>query len=182
MTSTLADALFFVSTVLQKAKVPYALIGGIAFSYWVENRYTKDIDLTISVTEESWLKLSPLLKKNEKVKWILQQQPVEEKIPDLVRFTWDSQLIDLQMSKTDYQDALIQRRKRKIYLGKTIYFASPEDLFVTKILAYRPQDYADLTRLVAAMPKLDLSYIKKWCQFWEIKKRLDEFLLSHPFP
>ncbi len=174
--SHLLDGLFFISSVLNKEKISYAIIGGIAISYWSVPRYTKDLDLTLSLTHTNWVKLKKTLDAN-KVKWILIQQPLEESIPDLVRLTWKNQLIDFQISKTKHQESLIKRRKKVILEGRAIYIASPEDIFVLKLLANRPQDRADIHQLIQDVKKMNLPYIRKWCKFWEIQDRLEDYSL-----
>lgn len=170
----LLDALFFVAELLQKSRIPYVLIGGVAISYWATPRYTKDVDFTLSLTPMAWEKLKKNLEA-QKIKWLLIQQPHDELTPDITRMIWEGQLIDFQINKTLHQGEVIKRRRRVSINGRKFYVATPEDLFVLKLLANRPQDRADIASLISDVKKLDYSYIKKWCAYWEISDRLLEF-------
>ena len=55
----LFDELSAVTQALDKAKIPYALVGGLAYSLWVEVRATEDINLLIA--PEDWPAMPKLL-------------------------------------------------------------------------------------------------------------------------
>ena len=174
----LDDTLLFIINILDRLKIPYVVIGGIAVSHWAEPRYTTDVDLTILIDEKGWGALKEETSKTSSV-WTMIQMPQDEKVPDLCRLMWNGILIDLQISKTEHQNELIRRASRVELKGQTVALVSPEDLFVLKLLADRTRDISDLEGLVVHQPNLDMAYIRKWCRFWEIEKRLDRFLLKN---
>jgi len=56
--------------------------------------------------------------------------------------------------------------KRRVQIalpsGMALWFVSAEDLCVMKLLYARTKDLADLERLFAAIPTLDVGYIRSW--------------------
>lgn len=176
----LDDALLFIINILNHLKIPYAIIGGIAVCHWAEPRYTTDVDLTILIDEKGW---EALKVESDKAKstWAMIQMPHDEKVPDLCRLMWNGILIDLQMSKTDHQHELIRRASKVELKGQEVALVSPEDLFVLKLLANRSKDVSDLESLVVHQPNLDMGYIRKWCRYWQMEERLDQFLLKNHY-
>jgi hypothetical protein len=55
----LIEELKAVTEALEKGGIPYALVGGLAYSIWVEARATEDIDLLI--LPDDWERIPPLL-------------------------------------------------------------------------------------------------------------------------
>lgn len=175
MIPTIRETLLFISKILIEGGIPHVLIGGVALGYHAEPRVTLDVDLTLAVDETSWTALRKALDK-EKVAWITEQIPPGEKTPDFARFNWRGRKVDLQASKTDYQNEVVKRSLKKEEEGQTIFVASAEDLFVLKLIANRNQDIIDLENLLRHNRALDFAYVRKWCREWEIEERLDTFL------
>lgn len=174
MKANFDEILVLLTDLLDRLKIKYVVIGGVAVSYWSEPRSTKDLDLTILVDEQGWINLSRELKKMG-AKFNTSQTPEGETIPDLVRMNLQGELVDLQMSKTPYQNESIRRGLKRKCREKKVRVASAEDLFVLKLLASRPLDLVDLESLTVHNPKLDFDYITKWCQEWEMQDRLEKF-------
>ena len=177
MIPTIRETLLFISKILNDSQIPHVLIGGVALGYHAEPRATQDVDLTLAVDEKSWSAFRKALEK-EKIIWILSQVPAGETTPDFARFSWRGRKVDLQISKTAYQDEVVRRSLKKKEEGQTIFVATPEDLFVLKLIANRGQDLTDLENLLRHNPELDFVYIRKWCRHWEIEGHLDAFLAS----
>jgi hypothetical protein len=51
--------------------------------------------------------------------------------------------------------------------------ATPQDLLILKLIAYRSKDRIDLEGLVG-LPSIDWSYVEKQCKDWDVLDRLDE--------
>ncbi len=104
------DITFQILDVLEKHAIKHSLIGGIAISLTVRERFTKDIDFTI------WLENEELSKKFLKD---LQANPhcrihttsfvSIPHIPDFIRIFWDEIPIDFLVANIDYQRELLDR-------------------------------------------------------------------------
>lgn len=168
----LTDPLFHFLDLLETHGVPYALIGGIAVSVLGRERFTKDVDLTISIDERQAQTLEKIFKSDPAYKVHLISFISSQKIPDMFRIFWKEIPVDLLVSNTDFQKEIVRRALPETVLGRSIKIATPEDLIVLKLLADRPQDQSDIGVLLKRYPRLDWSYIEKWCRVWEIEDRL----------
>lgn len=161
---------------LQKLKIPYALVGGLAVGALARERATMDIDLTVLGNQKKAERLIRRLKSSPSYKIQRIDFASTPKIPDLVRVEREGISVDLIFANIAYQRLLIKRAKL-MKLGRSkIPVISPEDLFILKLIAYRPQDRADIHSLLEQDHSMDWSYIKRWSKRWEIITRLKDFL------
>lgn len=72
-------------------------------------------------------------------------------------------LVDVFISNHPHFHEMRERRQqRTVPSGAKLWFISAEDLCVMKLLYARTKDVADLERMFAALPELDLAYVRSW--------------------
>lgn len=156
---------------LEASALQYVVIGGHAVNAWLEPRFTADIDLTVAADPAALERLSEAL---ESMGWRLETEHGAglPSGPDFVRFARDEDepVIELQSAKTEFQEEVI-RRAVVSGEGAGLRVATPEDLVVLKLIAFRPKDRVDLIGLVA-LPGLDWHYVDRWAAVWEVTGRL----------
>lgn len=132
---------------LNKNSVRYLIVGGYAFSFHAEPRYTKDIDFFVEGSEENAEKLLNALAgfgfKNiglSKADFIKSENIVQLGVPPV--------RIDLMTSLTglDFAAAWENRVTGK-YGGIQTFFVSKADLIQNKMAIGRKQDLSDVDRL-----------------------------------
>lgn len=176
MKNSLIETLEHMCALLQKKKIPYALIGGFAVTLLAKERFTRDIDFTVQVGVKQFKRFQKTFEDSSDYKIDLVQFLSSKEVPDLVRLSHQSISVDLLYANTKFQKELI-KRAHSYPLGKgSIKIASPEDLIVLKLLADRPQDWQDIQSLKESYPKLNLKYLKKWAKYWGIEERLSKIL------
>ena len=152
---------------LNEAGIPYMVIGGQAVLVYGEPRLTRDIDITLGLTPEG---LPTVLALAQKVGLrVLVDDP-----DAFVQRTWvlpcqdpDSGLrVDFIFSWTPYEQQAIARARAISVQGNAVYFASPEDVIIHKVLAGRPRDMEDV-RSILRKQKVDEQYITKWLRQFE---------------
>ncbi len=74
--------------------------------------------------------------------------------------------VDVLRSETAYQD---EAMRRAIDGWLTV-----EDVIVHKLIAWRAKDQDDLASILATRPALDLEYIERWSEAWEVTARWQE--------
>lgn len=163
--SDLGRALDALIRVLRSAEVAdFALTGGVAFSYWVEPRYTKDIDVAGTLTEAGADRLLALHDG---------MRVGPERVPDVVRFRVDDWDVDLFVAKGGHSQSALDRAVDVEFDGVRIKVVTKEDLVLHKFLKLRTdrsrvlQDLADLRALAEPDPDpapLERSYIDSWLQ------------------
>lgn len=165
------DALGSVQQVLEEAELDYALIGAYAVNAWIEPRLTADIDIVAVASVDRMAQVRQVLARHNYV--AEGEQGAEQPSgPDFIRFreASDSVLLEIQIAKTDYQSEVVRRAQTG---DDGIRIATPEDLIIMKLIAYRPKDRIDLEGLVR-LPQLDWRYIEHWAGEWGVSDRLTE--------
>ncbi|KKL97764.1 hypothetical protein LCGC14_1831140 [marine sediment metagenome] len=153
---------------LQRAGVDYAVIGAHAVNAWVEPRFTSDFDITVQAGQQALERLEKVLAQ-EGLTAVAQEGADQPAGPDFVRFTSRDGSIDLevQIARTEFQSEAITRART----AGDLRVATPEDLIVMKLIAYRTKDRADLAGLVE-LPDVDWDYVERWAAEWDVSDRL----------
>jgi hypothetical protein len=91
--------------------------------------------------------------------------------PDFVRFVSGDGTVTLevQTAKTEFQREVLRRAASRQERPR---IATPEDLIVMKLIAYRPKDRIDLLGLIE-LPALDWGYVERWADEWQVRDRLE---------
>ncbi len=162
------DAIASLKRLLVKTDLPYVFIGAYAVNVYVEPRYTADLDLVVQATEDDVEALKDVLLANA---FSIQFEQTIDKasVPDVIRFKSDETalVIDVQISKTDYQREVIDRATEVDGLR----IATAEDLIIMKLIANRAKDRIDLEGLIV-LPDIDWQYVQKWASMWDVADRL----------
>jgi hypothetical protein len=145
--------------------IPYMIVGGFATSYYNRYRYTADIDCVLQIYPAH-------------IKKIVQYFP--EWLPSLDAFRENAQrnvvfnLIDFESGvkydfmlyhDSDYNWEAFNRRQKIEFDEIECYIASPEDLFISKLIWYNisksGKQWEDLEFLLT-LDNLDKHYIQQW--------------------
>ena len=68
--------------------------------------------------------------------------------------------LDIVLAVDPYEEQIAARAVFLDIGGERIPIASAEDVVVMKLLAGRPRDHGDVADVLAAMPEIDLDYIR----------------------
>jgi len=154
---------------LDKTGVRYALIGGHAVNAYAPARLTADIDLLVASKSGGVGNVVGAFLRDG---WRLDAEygALQRSGPDFVRLVKDGfPPLEIQASKTDLQEGILARAKLDQSSGLPI--ATPEDLVILKLIAYRPKDQGDLAAL-AALPGIDWPLVEAHCLEWKVTARL----------
>jgi hypothetical protein len=174
-----SEQLATVGQALSSLGADYMLIGGLAVGVWSEPRATKDCDLSVrmlaSVTEVREALAAAGL---DVIRGDLARAQAKGEAVRLQRHgrTDEPIVVDLLFATTPFEIAALARRHSLRVLGVELPVAIPEDLFVFKLIAGRPQDLADAHRLFALHgPTFDLARVRQWCRDFGVEDRLESF-------
>lgn len=164
--------------ILETLSIPYAIMGGVAYGYWVEERFTKDLDLAILLEKQKWQALKIYLEKMPDLKLdrVLQEEGFH--VPYLIRLSYYNQAIDLLIGLTEFEKSMLSRRLEVDWYGQKVQIASPEDIIVSKLIADRSQDRLDVGKFLLHLTGLDFSYIEKWVHVWQLEEKWKDALES----
>ena len=169
---------------LESENISCLIIGGIAASLLGRPRFTRDVDVLISLEEAQWEKF---IKAGARFGFV-------PRIDNPVAFAHRSRVFLIQHRPTGVdvdivvaglpfeEESIAQTRWRKV--GKlSLPLPTPENLIIMKAIAHRPQDLVDIEALVEANPKLDVRKIRRYVQEFsaaldmpDISNDLDELL------
>ena len=151
--------------IFETEDIPYMIVGGFATSYYNRYRYTADIDCVLQIYSHH-------------IEKIVQHFP--EWLPSLQAFRENAErnivfnLIDFESGvkydfmlykDSDYNWGAFERRQKIEFEGIACFIASPEDLFISKLIWYNisksGKQWEDLEFLLT-LDNLDKQYIELW--------------------
>lgn len=128
-----------------------------------ELRITKDIDITLGVDIDS---LQTVLKAADAAGLSSRAIDVEEFVKRTnvvpMRDTPSGIQVDLILSFVPYEQQAIKGSRPFEVAGRTVMFASPEDVIIHKLVAGRPRDIEDIKGILNTIPELDRNYLQRW--------------------
>ncbi len=158
---SLVPGLWGVVEAFESRHIRYALIGGLAVGYRGRFRLTQDLDFILQIPQ---LTLPGLLEDLESRGFTLDVETViREWVQDhMTSIQYRGVIIDwLKPVVACYQHVIDHAIVEK-WQDHTLRVASVEGLIVTKLLAFRSQDQADIETLLAAHPgELNLDFIRQ---------------------
>lgn len=171
---------------LEKQRTPYMLIGGIAVALWGEPRATQDIDIVVLISKD---RAFDFLEEAKKYGFSYRKEETKHLLKaNLLRLIWQKDfflMVDLIIPDTEYQRIALKRRKRKKIGGEYLWFVSPEDLILHKLIAGRAIDIRDAQTIFRREKEhLNLTYLSKWAKEWEVEGKLSslgrKFAIKQP--
>jgi hypothetical protein len=150
---------------LNAEQVPHALIGGVAVSLLAQPRATQDIDAVIWLDEQRW---EAFFRAGE-------ARGFEPRLNDALEFAARSRVlllrhqrsgvsIDLSFGALAFEREMIERAMTLEIDELKLKVPTPEDLIITKAVAQRPKDIADIEAILNIHQNLDFTYIRRWAE------------------
>ena len=149
---------------LEKNRVSYAVVGGMATGYRSQPRFTKDLDFLLHIPQVA---LPGLLEALAQQGYQFDQTATIREWIDhhMVVLTYHGIRVDWLKAVIPAYQHILDRSTEEAWLGKRIRVASAEGLILMKLLAARTQDWLDIENLIAAQrERLDVDWI---CQEWQ---------------
>jgi predicted nucleotidyltransferase len=140
---------------LERAGVPYLLIGGLASSTHGRPRATEDVDLLVGQAEAQraleTLAAAGFETEETNPHWIYKATRDEITVDLMFKVSGDIYL----------DDEMLERRREALFGGQAVWVAPPEDVVVIKALAHDEPSFRhwhDALAIIAAQP-LDWTYL-----------------------
>ncbi|MBK5295521.1 MAG: nucleotidyl transferase AbiEii/AbiGii toxin family protein [Vicinamibacteria bacterium] len=151
----LSEALVALAHWLSAARVPYALIGGLAVALQAAPRFTKDIDLVVWTDDARWPEL------------VASAEPfsIMPRRADVLAFAQRTRVLllahssgvplDISCGALPFEQELVERAEPIDVGAVVLQVATPVHLLVMKAIANRPRDRADIETLLRTFPDVD---------------------------
>ncbi len=163
-----------ISSSLDRASIPYMVIGGQAVLLYGEARLTKDIDITLGINPGEISRLMDLLPgMNLQVLTDHPKEFVERTFVLPVRNSETGIRVDFIFSFTPYEQQAIGHANC-VTIGKSeVRFSTAEDLVIHKIFSGRPRDIEDVTTILRKNSALNTDYVRKWLRVFDESQKRD---------
>jgi hypothetical protein len=161
------DLLIKVTDKLHQLKIPYMMTGGIAVIFYGRPRLTHDFDLVVMLKPEQ----IPSLIKAFKDEFYISQEAIQNALNtqsmfNLIHFDSGIKVDFWIIQDSEFDRKRFERRKKHGYGGREIYFSSPEDIILKKILWFKESEIQkhleDAFGILEIQQNLDFNYLKKW--------------------
>jgi len=148
---------------LEEDGLPYALGGALALAAWSGPRQTTDVDIAVFVGEDQ---LPRVIDAVERAGAAVNRRDAERSVASTGMFLAQlgSTRIDVFLATHPMHEQMGARRRQIDVDGVSLWFLSPEDLAILKLIYARAKDVVDLERLFSARPDLDVPYIRSWLE------------------
>jgi len=161
---------------LNKTRIVYVLVGGIASQWYGSLRTTIDIDISLLIDENGLEKLLKIFKK-------LDLKFDEDDIKTLFKignrfYVYDDNnnvRIDFWLAKSEFERQCVEERKKIKIKNLQTYIITPENLILSKLLVGREKDLGDVLFILKNMLK------EKSINLIKLKQRIKTFGLSKEF-
>ncbi len=139
--------------------VSYALGGALAYGFWAVPRATMDIDVNVFVTEDGLPSVVAALRSlGIDADEVLVRSAAEA--DGMFRLNYGEFRVDVFTPSIEFAWEAERTRVRAKVDDKDVWFLSAEAIAVFKLLFFRIKDRADLQRLFAVQPGLDVAWIR----------------------
>lgn len=171
-----------IAKILEGLKIPYLVTGGIAVLLWGRPRFTADIDIVVNLQPENIEDLTSALKE---LKGYADEDEMKHALEKKDEFNFidpnSGIKIDFWILKNDEFDASrLKRRVSREIMGQKIYFTSPEDLILIKLIWYKEssssrhlEDIESILKISG--DKIDRIYIQEWAAKLSVSKIWEDY-------
>jgi hypothetical protein len=178
----LISTLDLLVAILERLKVKYVVMGGLAVRAYAIPRATEDIDFTLALSRERLSELYEALEEHGyavpepyRQGWVDQVNGLS--LIKLKRYVQDRSIdVDLFLAESSYQEELLSRRQLADVERRQLWLASPEDLILLKLISGRPRDLIDVGDVFFTQGELDLKYMQHWARELGIEQDLERAL------
>ena len=165
---------------LERLDIPYAVMGGVAVSFWGLPHFTHDIDVAVGVGAQDAIEFLEGLESEGFL------------VPDAFRTGWTDQLagtrklavrkfvsghvwdVDIFLEESDFVRSVMARRQFVDLDGRRTPVVTIEDLVLFRLLAWRDKDRGHLSDLLLVAGALDEAYLTAWADRLVVRDRLEE--------
>ncbi|MEW6202821.1 MAG: hypothetical protein AB1546_12650 [bacterium] len=164
------DVLKKVVNRITSLNIPYMIVGGIGVIFYGKPRMTHDVDVLVDIDPSS----ADRIKESFKDEFYISEDAIKEAINNRSMFNivhHESGIkIDFWvLEDNDYDIQRFKRRQKHKVGGIVMFFSSPEDLILKKLLWYKKSeiekhldDAYGILRL--QHERLDYEYLNKWAE------------------
>jgi hypothetical protein len=167
----LADVVLRVADVAEELRVPCAIGGAVAVSFWGVPRTTQDANCLVAVPAVAYQRLADALNaRGFQVEQSSGPQPVtvialleQVRRDTFMRLSCRATSVELFIPVVPLQQSILERAVAKMFFGRTIKVTTAEDLILLKMAFHRQKDLQDIKGILHVQQgHLDVPYLRHW--------------------
>jgi hypothetical protein len=178
----LTQALRDIAGIFESMAVRYVAMGGVAVRIHGIPRPTHDVDFTVALPRERLhdfftraMDAGYTIPEPYLGGWIDQEAGMP--LVKLRMYLEDQGIdVDIFLAESEFQASLLRRRRSEDVEGGPIWFVSPEDLILLKLIAGRPRDLVDVQDVLFMQGRFDEAYLRHWAAELNVTDRLEQAL------
>ena len=172
-----------IASILEQLNIAYMVTGGMAVFVWGRPRFTADIDMIIKLETKNVNSLASALLGISELGYV-DKDVMREALVRRGEFNFIDGLSGVKvdfwvMNKSDLETEGFKRRITKDITGQQVYFISPEDLVLKKLLWFKETGssrHLEDAQSIVKISKLDKKYLKKWAAKLDIGDKIKDLL------
>lgn len=166
--NALSRALADVIAVFERLGTQYAVMGGLAVRVYGIPRPTYDVDFTVAIARDH---LPALYQELRTLGFTIPEQydtgwvdcVAGMSVVKIRRYLKGLGVdVDVFLAESEFQNELLGRRRCEQIDDMEIWFVSPEDLVLLKLISHRPRDMSDIADVLFTQGQLDEAYLRHW--------------------
>jgi hypothetical protein len=167
----LADVVLRLSDVCEQLRIPYAIGGAVATSFWGVPRTTQDADCLVAVPALAYQRLADALSVNGfEIEQPSGPQPVtvvalleQVRRDKFMMLSCRATSVELFVPVVPLQESILKRAVGRLFHDRTIHITTAEDLILLKMAFHRQKDLQDIKGILHIQKgHLDMPYLRKW--------------------
>jgi hypothetical protein len=161
----LQDAVGKVVDALDRADIPYMLVGSFSSMFYSFPRSTTDSDFVLGVTDPDLPQLAKLLGSDFRIDPQLAFEAAGGSLKNELAVVGTPFRIELfRLTEAPFDQSRFARRKLVQLAGQRVWIQTAEDVIIQKLLWNRPKDREDVIGVIAVnQHTLDRAYLHTWC-------------------
>lgn len=162
----LGNAIHRVVDALDRAEIPYVLVGSFSSMYYSFPRSTTDVDFVLGVPDPDLAQLTALLGDQFRLNPQRSFETVGGSLENEITVVGTAfKVAFFRLTDKPFDQSRFSRWRRVTLSGREIWIQSAEDVIVQKLLWERPKDREDVIGVLAVNhPTLDRDYLETWCE------------------
>ncbi len=180
------DLVLRVIALFDQLSVPYMLVGSYSSNYYSRPRSTQDADFVVEISDDQVRKL----RSNLGADFVLDSQMSFETVTMTTRYVISHPAsafkIELFFLTDDpHNQERFRRRQQVDFEGQAVWLPTAEDVIIQKLrwgkTGRRSKDIEDVRKVLALQSgKLNMLYIRQWCDRHGTRELLEQTLQSIP--
>ena len=178
----LNQALQEIAGIFEAMQVKYVVMGGVAVRVYGIPRPTHDVDFTVALKRDN---LPDFFDRATQSGYTIAEPYLQGWVDQVagmplikVRLYLEEHSVDVDifLAESAFQESVLARRRCEDLDAGAIWFVSPEDLILLKLIAGRPRDYLDVQDVLFTQARLDETYLRRWAGELGVSEQLEKAL------